>query len=290
MGCPGERRLGVLAWNNNSSSVLAAGGKSGTIYLHDTRTRAAATTTTAVIGAHTQEVCGLRWSPDGLLLASGGNDNRLAVWDIRRLGSSRSSSRSSSSSSNVSSRPLADFGAHKAAVKAIAWSPHTRGRLVSGGGSSDRRLRFWDVSAAPHMDGKAVDAGSQVCALYWSPRADEIVSTHGFSQNHTKIWNAPLRTPVAALAGHTARILYLAPSPDASTIVTGAPDGRLCFWRLYDNSDPVPFASSAVASSSPLSLSSSSLSSFSSQRSSMSFSFLDGDESDALFLHTPSYR
>ncbi len=26
---------------------------------------------------HTQEVCGLRWSPDGQLLASGGNDNKV---------------------------------------------------------------------------------------------------------------------------------------------------------------------------------------------------------------------
>lgn len=26
---------------------------------------------------HRQEVCGLRWSPDGQMLASGGNDNRV---------------------------------------------------------------------------------------------------------------------------------------------------------------------------------------------------------------------
>lgn len=27
-----------------------------------------------------QEVCGLKWSPDGRFLASGGNDNRLCIW------------------------------------------------------------------------------------------------------------------------------------------------------------------------------------------------------------------
>lgn len=275
--CCSERRIGVLSWSastrssssshiinsSNNSSILAAGGKSGTIYLYDPRV-SAASATAMLVGAHSQEVCGLAWSPDGTLLASGGNDNRLAIWDIRRLGET------------AAAAPLADFGGHRAAVKAIAWSPHTRGRLVSGGGSSDRKLRFWDVGCGtPRMDGRPVDAGSQVCALYWSPRADEIVSTHGFSQNHTKVWNAPLRTPVAALGGHTARILYLAPSPDASTVVTAAPDGRMCFWKLYDDDvvrgcdDSHLGCQSQLASSSSTSMSSSS----SSSSSSLSLSF-----------------
>ena len=32
------------------------------------------------LAAHAQEVCGLKWSPDGKFLASGGNDNLLHVW------------------------------------------------------------------------------------------------------------------------------------------------------------------------------------------------------------------
>lgn len=32
------------------------------------------------LAGHRQEVCGLKWSPDGQYLASGGNDNRLHVW------------------------------------------------------------------------------------------------------------------------------------------------------------------------------------------------------------------
>lgn len=31
---------------------------------------------------HRQEVCGLKWSFDEKYLASGGNDNKLLVWDL----------------------------------------------------------------------------------------------------------------------------------------------------------------------------------------------------------------
>lgn len=38
---------------------------------------------------------------------------------------------------------------------------------------------------------------------------------------------------VASLKGHTQRVLYLATSPDGSTIVTGAGDETLRFWNIF---------------------------------------------------------
>ena len=35
---------------------------------------------TGVLRGHEQEVCGLKWSPSGTQLASGGNDNLLHIW------------------------------------------------------------------------------------------------------------------------------------------------------------------------------------------------------------------
>ena len=65
-------------------------------------------------------------------------------------------------------------------------------------------------------------AGSQVCNLLWSKNANEIVSTHGYSQNQIIAWKYPSMTKLATLTGHTMRVLYLAVSPDGQTIVTGA--------------------------------------------------------------------
>lgn len=34
----------------------------------------------ATLAGHTQEVCGLKWAPDGRYIASGGNDNLVNIW------------------------------------------------------------------------------------------------------------------------------------------------------------------------------------------------------------------
>jgi cell division cycle 20-like protein 1 (cofactor of APC complex) len=79
-----------------------------------------------------------------------------------------------------------------------------------------------------------VDTGSQVCNLSWSKNSDEIISTHGFSQNQIVIWKYPRMEQVVSLTGHTFRVLYLAMSPDGQTVVTGAGDETLRFWKIYD--------------------------------------------------------
>lgn len=88
---------------------------------------------------HRQEVCGLKWSPDNQYLASGGNDNRLYVWNMQSLS------------------PVQTYTDHLAAVKAIAWSPHHHGLLASGGGTADRCIRFWNTLTGQPM--QCVDTG-----------------------------------------------------------------------------------------------------------------------------------
>lgn len=199
-------RVGTMAW---SSHLLSSGSRDRNILQRDIR--APECFQHKLLG-HRSEVCGLKWSPDDREIASGGNDNQLYVWN--QHGTS----------------PVLKFSDHTAAVKAIAWSPHQHGLLASGGGTADRCIRFWNTATSATLN--HVDTGSQVCNLLWSKNVNEIVSTHGYSQNQIIVWKYPSMSKLATLTGHTLRVLYLAVSPDGQTIVTGAGDETLRFWNV----------------------------------------------------------
>ncbi|KAM7188312.1 Quinonprotein alcohol dehydrogenase-like superfamily [Naviculisporaceae sp. PSN 640] len=200
-------RVGSLAWNTH---ILTSGSRDRIIYHRDVR---APDQWLKKLVGHKQEVCGLKWNCEDGQLASGGNDNKLIVWD------------------KLSDTPLWKFSEHTAAVKAIAWSPHQRGLLASGGGTADRRIIFHDTVRGAVVN--EIDTGSQVCNLAWSKNSNEIVSTHGYSQNQIVVWKYPSMTQVASLTGHTYRVLYLAMSPDGRVVVTGAGDETLRFWNVF---------------------------------------------------------
>lgn len=200
-------RVGALAWNDH---ILTSGSRDRLIYHRDVRSP---DQYLRRLAGHKQEVCGLKWNTEDGQLASGGNDNKLCVWD------------------KLSETPLYRFSNHVAAVKAIAWSPHQRHLLGSGGGTADRSIKFWNTSTGSLI--KEVDTGSQVCNLAWSKNSDELVSTHGFSQNQIVVWKYPKMEQVVSLTGHTYRVLFLSCSPDGTTVVTGAGDETLRFWKVF---------------------------------------------------------
>jgi WD40 repeat protein len=83
---------------------------------------------------HRQEICGLKWCPNGRYLASGSNDNTVCVWDFHQwysngsinatnnaaitgLSSLLPPAESANKKSNTRATPLWHFQEHKAAVK-----------------------------------------------------------------------------------------------------------------------------------------------------------------------------
>ncbi|KAI5288757.1 substrate-specific activator of APC-dependent proteolysis [Ascosphaera aggregata] len=216
-------RVGALAWNDH---ILTSGSRDRIIYHRDVRS---ADQHVRTLTGHTQEVCGLKWNTEDGQLASGGNDNNLMIWD------------------KLSETPLYRFSDHTAAVKAIAWSPHRRRLLASGGGTADRTIKFWNTATGQLI--KDVDTGSQVCNLAWSQNSDEIVSTHGYSQHQVVVWKYPRMEQIVSLTGHTYRVLYLAMSPDGQSVVTGAGDETLRFWKVFNKKSGVEGRETRSASS-----------------------------------------
>jgi WD40 repeat protein len=129
----------------------------------------------AVITTCVLKVCGLKWSPDHQHLASGGNDNKLFVWNL------------------TSGGPVQTYTDHQAAVKAISWSPHQHGLLASGGGTADRCVRFWNTLTGQPL--QCVDTGSQVCNLAWSKHSNELVSISTVHQTFRTVSNGVNKLP-----------------------------------------------------------------------------------------------
>ena len=101
-----------MAWNENA---ICSGSRDRFIIFRDLRDNGASERR---LTSHRQEVkyiklakyhfmkfkvCGLKWSPNKEYLASGGNDNQLLVWTLRR------------------NEPLQVYTEHNATVKALAW-------------------------------------------------------------------------------------------------------------------------------------------------------------------------
>ncbi|TVU30193.1 hypothetical protein EJB05_21803, partial [Eragrostis curvula] len=204
---------------------LAVGTDRGTVQIWD----ASRCKRIRTIESHQFRVGSLAWRSSSLLssgsadgtifhhdiLSLHGDDNRLFVWDPRY------------------EKPMLKYKEHTAAVKAIAWSPHQRDLLASGGGIEDSCIRFWNTATNTQLT--CIDTGSQVCNLVWSKSLNELVSTHGYTQNQINVWRYPTMAKVATLTGHTDRVLYLAISPDGQNVVTGAggDDEALRFWNLF---------------------------------------------------------
>ena len=111
-------------------------------------------------------MCGLKWSPDCRLLASGGNDNVVNIWSVVP------------DKFHSQSTPMHTFTDHQAAVKvgarllssqflsvffffsALAWCPWQPSILASGGGTADRHIRLWNCNTGALMS--STHAESQV--------------------------------------------------------------------------------------------------------------------------------
>lgn len=73
-----SNRISSMSWMN--PHVISTGSRDNSIKTLDLRTRQVVST----LRKHSQEVCGLKWSPNGTYLASGGNDNTINIWDQRK--------------------------------------------------------------------------------------------------------------------------------------------------------------------------------------------------------------
>lgn len=209
-----RHRIGSLAWNKH---LLSAGTRSGLISHNDVRV---AQHQVGSCKFHTQEVCGLKWSPGGSHLASGANDNLVAVWDNQSV-----------SNGGESSQPLQVYREHTAAIKALSWCPWQSSTIATGGGTADGFIRIWNIYNG-HTS-QSVDCKSQISSILWSQNHRELISSHGFPHNQLCIWKSSDLSKICDLTGHTNRVLMMGLSPDEETLASIGADETLRLWKCF---------------------------------------------------------
>ncbi|MEO8391734.1 MAG: protein kinase [Chloroflexota bacterium] len=203
---------------------------------------------------HTDGVRTVAFSPDGRLLASGGRDNLILIWNvasgqlvgqaltghtgwINAIAFSPDGSTLASASEDGTIRlwdvqsarligqPLTG---HTGAVRSVTFSPD--GRLLASAGA-DHTVRLWDVETGA-ADGQALSEHSDVVwDVVFSPDGKTLASAS--ADQTVRLWDVASRKPIGdPLVGHSNWVLSVAFSPNGQLLASGSADNSIILWDV----------------------------------------------------------
>lgn len=166
--------------------------------------------TVTTLGTHADSVNAIAFSPDGRLLASGGDDYACKLWDIP--GKQRI----------ATLEHIADRS--RSQVKAVTFSPD--GRLLATAGM---HVKLWNVRTLEEIATFAHN--TWVFALAFSPDG-QLLAT-GDNTGQINVWNVQ-RTPriVAHLEGDSTSVHAVRFSPDGKVLAGAGYIGEAKLWRV----------------------------------------------------------
>lgn len=198
---------------------------------------------------HSNVVRSVVFSPDGNMLASGGDDKTVAVWDM------------------ITGRQVRSLKGHADGILSVAFSPNSK---ILASGSADLTAKLWDVTTGEELyslrhagpvfslcfspDGEILASsdestivklwtvstgkllrtldghGSYLSAITFSPDGKLLAS--GSLDDSVKVWDAATGEQLLTLRGHTDTVVSLAFSPDGKLLASGSDDRTVKIWNM----------------------------------------------------------
>jgi WD40 repeat protein len=123
------------------------------------------------LGGHEDKVNTVEFSPDGLLLASGGNDNRANLWILEK------------DPNGLLTAVRQTTFLHEDWVTSVAFSPDSR---LLATGSFDNSVAVWDVQNGELVDLPFQQNQNQVLSVTWGPDGTSLAA--GTVRGEVHIW------------------------------------------------------------------------------------------------------
>ena len=146
------------------------------------------------------------FSPDGRLLASGSQDEKVRLWDP------------------ATRKRIRILSGHLGHVWSVAFSPD--GRLLASGGEG--MVRLWDPATGQHLR-TLTDRQDSTFQVTFSPDGRLLAS--GSRDKTVRLWNPATGKLLRTITGHTDVVLRVAFSPDGRLLASGSRDKTVRLWN-----------------------------------------------------------